>query len=112
MKRRNKMLANINKDLYKEIIEEKKVAVIEYWAPWCTYCRRIGPAYDKLGVEYDDKLVLGKVNIDDEPQIASLNDIEVIPTFVFYKDGQAVDGIVAPDSKAKLEEFINRNLGV
>ena len=112
MKRRNKMLANINKDLYKEIIEEKKVAVIEYWAPWCTYCRRIGPAYDKLGVEYADKLVLGKVNIDDEPQIASLNDIEVIPTFVFYKDGQAVDGIVAPDSKAKLEEFINKNLGV
>ena len=111
MKRRNKMLANINKDLYKEIIEEKKVAVIEYWAPWCTYCRRIGPAYDKLGAEYADKLVLGKVNIDDEPQIASLNDIEVIPTFVFYKDGQAVDGIVAPDSKAKLEEFINRNLG-
>ena len=49
---------------------------------------------------------------DDEPEIASLNDIEVIPTFVFYKDGQAVDGIVAPDSKAKIEEFINKNLGL
>ena len=105
------MLANINKDLYREIIEEKKVAVIEYWAPWCTYCRRIGPAYDKVGAEYGDKLALGKLNIDEEPQIASLNDIEVIPTFVFYKDGQAVDQIVAPGSKAILEEFINKNLG-
>ena len=106
------MLANINKDLYKEIIEEKKNAVIEYWAPWCTYCRRIGPAYEKVAAEYADKLVVGKCNIDDEPEIASLNDIEVIPTFVFYKDGQAVDGIVAPDSKAKIEEFINKNLGL
>lgn len=106
------MLANINKDLYKEIIEEKKNAVIEYWAPWCTYCRRIGPAYEKVAAEYAGKLVVGKCNIDDEPEIASLNDIEVIPTFVFYKDGQAVDGIVAPDSKAKIEEFINKNLGL
>ena len=105
------MLANINKDLYKEIIAENKNAIIEYWAPWCTYCRRIGPAFDKVGAEYEGKLVLGKINIDDEPEIASLNDIEVIPTFVFYKDGQAVDQIVAPDSKAKIEEFINKNLG-
>lgn len=105
------MLVNINKDLYREVIEEKKVAVIEYWAPWCTYCRRIGPAYDKVGAEYEGKLLLGKVNIDEEPQIASLNDIEVIPTFIFYKDGQAVDQIVAPASKAILEDFINKNLG-
>lgn len=106
------MLANINIDLYKEIIEEKKNAVIEYWAPWCSYCRRIGPAYDKVGAEYADKLIVGKVNIDEEPELASLNDIEVIPVFIFYKDGQAVDQIVAPDSKAKIEEFINKNLGL
>lgn len=105
------MLVNINKDLYKEIIAEKKNAIVEYWAPWCTYCRRIGPAFDKVGAEYGEKLIVAKANIDDEPEIASLNDIEVIPTFVFYKDGQAVDQIVAPDSKARIEEFINRNLG-
>ena len=105
------MLVNINKDLYKEIIVEKKNAVIEYWAPWCTYCRRIGPAYDKVAAEYGEKLVLAKANLDEVPEIASLNDIEVIPTFVFYKDGQAVDQIVAPESKAKIEEFINKNLG-
>ena len=105
------MLVNINKELYKEIIEGKKTAVVEYWAPWCVYCRRIGPAYEKVAAEYDRKLVLGKVNIDEEPQLASLNEIEVIPTFVFYKDGQAVDSIVAPGSKAILEEFINKNLG-
>lgn len=105
------MLVNINKDLYKEIIAEKKNAVIEYWAPWCSYCRRIGPAYDKVAAEYGDKLVVAKANIDDVPEIASLNDVEVIPVFIFYKEGQAVDSIVAPDSKAKIEEFINKNLG-
>jgi len=104
------MLTNINRDLYKEIISEKKNAIVEFWAPWCVYCRRIGPAYEKLEADYSEKLLLGKINIDEEPELASLNDIEVIPTFVFYKDGQAVDSIVAPDSKAKLEEFINKNL--
>lgn len=104
------MLQNIKKDLYKEIIEEKKTAIIEFWAPWCVYCKRIGPAYDKLSADYEEKLILGKINIDEEPELAELNNIEVIPTFLFIKDGQAVASIVAPDSKAKLQEFIEQNL--
>lgn len=104
------MLQNIKKDLYKEIIEEKKTAIIEFWAPWCVYCKRIGPAYDKLSADYEEKLILGKINIDEEPELADLNNIEVIPTFLFIKDGQAVASIVAPDSKAKLQEFIEQNL--
>lgn len=104
------MLQSINKVLYKEIIDEKKTAVIEFWAPWCVYCKRIGPAYEKLSADFEDKLILGKINIDDEPELADLNNIEVIPTFLFIKDGQVVASTVAPDSKAKLQDFIQQNL--
>lgn len=102
-------------DMNKETFEKKTAAaekplMVEFWAPWCVYCRRISPVLAKIEEQYDEVLEIGKVNIDDEPQIAEKEKIEVIPTFVFYKDREAVDSIVAPDSKAKLEEFINHNL--
>lgn len=102
-------------DMNKEIFDEKtkngeKPVLVEFWAPWCVYCRRIAPVLPKLAQQYDGVLEIGKVNIDEEQAAAAEEKIEVIPTFIFYKNGKAVDSIVAPDSKAKLEEFINANL--
>ena len=85
--------------------------LVDYWAPWCVYCRRIGPAYEKIAQQYGDRLVVAKINIDEEPVIAHQEKIEVIPTLVLYEGGQAVASIVAPESKAKIEEFINENMG-
>ena len=87
-------------------MQEEKPVLVDYWAPWCVYCRRIAPAYEKIAEEYGDQLVIGKVNIDEEPQLAEAEKIEVIPTLVLYRGGKAVDSIVAPDSKAAIERFI------
>ena len=101
---------NINKELYnKHIKEEKQPVLVEFWAPWCVYCRRIGPAFDKVAKEADG-LLLAKVNIDEEPDLAAENNIVVIPTLVLFKEGQAVASITAPDSKAKIDQFIRENL--
>lgn len=102
---------NLNGELLKQMMNEGKVVLVDYWAPWCGYCRRIAPAYDKIAQQYGDKLVVGKVNIDEEPQLAHQERIEVIPTLVLYKGSEAVGSIVAPESKAKIEEFIKENLG-
>lgn len=101
---------NINREAFEQLIHNEKPVLIDFWAPWCTYCRRIAPAYEKIAEEYSDLLVIGKVNIDEEPQLAQKEQIEVIPTFVLYKNGKAVDSIVAPDSKAMLERFIKEAL--
>lgn len=93
-----------------EIRDGKKVAIIDYWAPWCVHCRRIAPAYDKIAQEYGDKLMVAKVNIDDVEELARQEMIEVIPTLVIYKDGRSVASIVAPESKAKIAEFIDEHL--
>ena len=86
-------------------------ALVEFWAPWCVYCRRIAPALTKIAEQYAGTLAVGQVNIDDEPALAAQEQIEVIPTLILYQDGQALGSIVAPESKAKLEEFINETLG-
>ena len=97
---------NMNKAQFEQCMHEEKPVLVDYWAPWCVYCRRIAPAYEKIAEEYGDQLVIGKVNIDEESQLAEAEKIEVIPTLVLYRGGKAVDSIVAPDSKAAIERFI------
>lgn len=97
---------NMNKAQFEQFMQEEKPVLVDYWAPWCVYCRRIAPAYEKIAEEYGDQLVIGKVNIDEEPKLAEAEKIEVIPTLVLYRGGKAVDSIVAPDSKAAIERFI------
>ncbi len=97
---------NMNQAQFEQFMHEEKPVLVDYWAPWCVYCRRIAPAYEKIAEEYGDQLVIGKVNIDEESQLAEAEKIEVIPTLVLYRGGKAVDSIVAPDSKAAIERFI------
>ena len=102
---------NMNLEAYeKSVNESEKPVLVEFWAPWCVYCRRIAPAYDKIAEQYEEKLVVGKINVDEVPEAAKKEKIEAIPALLLYKDGVVVDSIVAPDSKAKIEEFIEKNL--
>ena len=101
---------NINNAQFKEMLQGDKPLLVDYWAPWCGYCRRIGPAYDRIASQLEGRLHVVKVNIDDEPILAHQEHIEVIPTLVLYKDGQAIGSVVAPESKATIEEFIRRSL--
>ena len=102
---------NMNNEQFRNMMTAGKAILVDYWAPWCVYCRRIGPAYEKIAQQYGDRLVIAKINIDEEPVIAHQEKIEVIPTRVLYEGGQAIASIVAPESKAKIEEFINENMG-
>ena len=92
------------------LAQSDKPVLVDFWAPWCTYCRRIGPAFDKIAQQYADSLIVGKVNIDEEPALAQQEQIEVIPTLVLYRDGQAVASIVAPESKAMIEQFLEESI--
>lgn len=102
----------MNDKLFTQHLQDSKPVLVEFWAPWCVYCRRIIPALNKIAEQYRDILTVGKVNIDDEPQLAQREQIEVIPTLIIYKDGQALGSIVAPESKARIEQFIQETLGI
>lgn len=102
----------MNNDLFEnKVLGGSEPVLVEFWAPWCVYCRRIAPALDKVAQQYAGKLMVAKVNIDDEPILAAREQIEVIPTLIIYQNGEALGSIVAPESKARIDDFILENLG-
>ncbi len=101
---------NIHKEQFDSLLQGSKPVLVDFWAPWCSYCRRIGPAYDALAEKYGERVEVVKLNIDEHPQLAQAESIEVIPTLILYKGGKAVDSIVAPESKARMERFLEEAL--
>ncbi|MBE6974147.1 MAG: thioredoxin family protein [Ruminococcaceae bacterium] len=95
---------------FQALAREEKPVLVDFWAPWCSYCRRIGPAYEKIAEEFGEELVVAKVNIDNEPRFADAEQIEVIPTLVLYRGGKALGSVVAPTSKGAIESFIRETL--
>ena len=103
-------MQNMNAEAFRDALaRSEKPVLVDFWAPWCTFCRRIAPAFDKIAQQYADSLIVGKVNIDEEPALAQQEQIEVIPTLVLYRGGQAVASIVAPESKAMIDQFLEES---
>ena len=101
---------NMNQTLFDEMVGSGKPVLVDFWAPWCGYCRRISPAYDAIAEDYAGTLAVAKVNIDEQPQLSEAERIEVIPTLVLYRDGKAIGSIVAPESRAAIEQFLRQTL--
>lgn len=104
-------MIHMNQELFdKHVYQGDKPVLVDFWAPWCVYCRRIAPAMAKIDQQFSDILDIAQVNIDDHPVLARQEQIEVIPTLVLYRGGEVLGSIVVPESKAKIEAFIRDTL--
>lgn len=84
------------------VINQDKPVLVDFWAAWCGPCRMVGPVVEEIANEYGDKAVVGKVDVDNNPGIASKYGIRNIPTILFIKNGEIVDKQVGASPKATL----------
>ena len=89
-----------------EVLKAAQPVVIDFWASWCGPCKMFSPIVDEFAEENEGKVKVGKVNIDDEPDLASRFGVMSIPTAILFKNGQAVQSMVGVQPKAKLEEMV------
>jgi len=106
------MIKNLNAEQFQQLLSSGEAMLVDFWAPWCGYCRRLNPVYDKIAQQYGDRVVIAKINIDEEPQLADREQIELIPTLVLYRNGQALGSLVAPQSKTLIDGLLRENLGM
>ncbi len=86
------------------------VSVVDFWAEWCGPCKLIGPVIDELSKDYEGTVKIGKVNVDDNPEISMKYGIRSIPTILIIKDGEVVDKHVGTTTKATLNDKIQAQL--
>ncbi len=86
-----------------EVVSSDKPVLVDFWAPWCTPCKIVGPIVEELAKEYEGKFKVGKMNVD-ENQTAQTFGIMSIPTLLLFKNGQPVDSIVGAQSKEAIKQ--------
>ena len=95
---------------FEELVNSGKPMVLDFWAEWCGPCRMVGPIVDELATEYDGKVIIGKIDVDNNDDVVSQFGIRNIPTILFFRDGEVVDkqGGAAPKATfvAKIDALL------
>ena len=94
----------------KESIEADGITLVDFWAEWCGPCKMVAPVVELLASEYEGKLKVIKLNVDDSPQTAGAYNIRSIPTLLLFKDGDVQETVVGVQSKAALAQLIDRHV--
>ena len=90
-----------------EVINSETPVVVDFWAEWCGPCKLIAPVLDELAGEYDGKVRLTKLNVDENPEMAGKYGVRSIPTLLFFKGGQIVDQVIGAASKPDLQKRLD-----
>jgi thioredoxin 1 len=93
---------------FDNVIKAEQPTLVDFWAPWCGPCKAIGPVIEDLAAEYEGKVTVAKMNVDDNPQTPGKFGIQAIPTLILFKAGERVDQITGSVGKSQLVSLIEK----
>jgi thioredoxin 1 len=105
-----KALEITNANFEQQVMNSGGLTLVDFWADWCGPCRMVAPIIEQLAGEYQDKLVVGKVNVDNEGELATRFKIMSIPTIILFKDGEIAERLVGARAKEELKSVIDKYL--
>ena len=101
---------HFSKEGFDKAVSQGAPVLVDFWADWCGPCKMLAPTIDALAEKYDGKVVVGKVNVDDEGELAAQFGVMSIPTIILFKDGKEVKRTVGVQPPAAFEQLIEENL--
>ena len=100
----------ITETTFAETVQREGIVLIDFWAEWCGPCRRLAPTVDALANDYDGKVTVGKLNVDENPSTAGRFSIRGIPTILMFKQGEIVESVVGLADKDHLKQLIDKHV--
>lgn len=101
------MIVEITQDNFEaEVLQSGLPVLVDFWASWCGPCRMLSPVVDELAEQYDGKVKVGKINVDEQPRLAMNYSVQSIPTLMLFRDGKAVNKSVGVVPKASIEQML------
>ena len=104
------MVVHFNKEGFDKAIPTAPIAMVDFWAEWCGPCRMLGPVIEQLGEQYEGKALIGKINVDDEGELAQRYGVMSIPTVIFVKNGVEIDRKVGVMPAGAYTQVLDENL--
>ena len=96
-----------NENFNKEVLNSEKPVLVDFWATWCGPCKMIAPIISEISEEFNNKVKVGKVNVDEEKELAIKYGISSIPTLVIFKDGKMAKTLIGFRPKEEIKEVLN-----
>ncbi len=106
----NEKVKQVSDAEFDSVISSEQPSLVDFWAPWCGPCKAIGPVVEDLAEEYDGKVTILKMNVDDNPATPGKFGIRAIPTLILFKSGEVVDQITGAVGKTQLVDLIKKAL--
>lgn len=103
------MIDSTSKTFEEDVLKKEGMVLVDFWAPWCAPCRMVGPIVEEISEEYGDKVLVAKVNVDNNQDLAAKYGVQSIPTILLFKDGKQVDSVIGARPKSDYDNLIKKH---